>query len=129
MKTLDALGDDSVSCNAISYTAAIKAHVNSMKAIIRERDNSGEDDKDISETLGRSKSRAWDLLVECALLHIAGDRQCQPSNVTYSLVREAFQLTGAKEEGIQKVEAVRERIEKQHGKPKGNKRRARSRAK
>ena len=127
MKTLDALGDDSVSCNAISYTAAIKAHVNSM-AMIKERNDSDEDDKDISEALERSKSRAWDLLVECALLHIAGDRQCQPSNVTYSLVREAFQLTGAKEEGIQKVEAVRERIDKQRGKPKGNKRRTRSRA-
>lgn len=128
MKTLDALGDENVSCNAISYTAAIKAHVNSMKVVIQERENSGEDDKDISEALERSKSRAWDLLVECALLHIAGDRQCQPSNVTYSLVREAFQLTGAKEEGIQKVEAVRERIEKQRGKPKGIKRRTRSRA-
>lgn len=129
MKTLDALGDENVSCNAISYTAAIKAHVNSMKAVMKERENSGEEeDRDVSEALERSKTRAWDLLVECALLHIAGDRQCQPSNATYSLVREAFQLTGAKEEGIQKVEAVRERIEKRAGKAKGNKRRTRSRA-
>jgi len=130
MRTLDALGDENVSCNAISYTAAIKAHVNSMKALVKERESrTGREETDIAEALQQSRSRAWDLLVECALLHNAGDRQCQPSNATYSLVREAFQLMGDKEEGIQKVEAVRERTEKRHGKSKTNTRRARSRAK
>jgi len=124
MRTLDALGDDNVSCNAISYTAAIKAHVNSMKVMVKERDSSG-DDADISPALQQSRDRAWDLLVECALLHIAGDRQCQPSNATYSLVREAFQLTGDKQEGIGKVEDVRQRIENNRGKAKSAKRGAR----
>jgi hypothetical protein len=115
MKTLDALGEDNVSCNAISYTAAIKAHVNSMKAMAKNKDISEEGTDNF---LLQSRDRAWDLLVECALLHIAGDRQCQPSNATYSLVREAFQLTGDKQEGIQKVDAVRQRIENNQGKKK-----------
>ena len=121
MKTLDALGEDNVSCNAISYTAAIKAHVNSMKVMMKEQDIS-EEGKDNSHILLQSKDRAWDLLVECALLRVAGDRQCQPSNVTYSLVREAFQLTGDKQEGIQKADAVRQRIENNQGKKEYKKR-------
>ena len=121
MKTLDALGEDNVSCNAISYTAAIKAHVNSMKAMLKEQDRA-EDGTDNAQVLLQSRDRAWDLLVECALLRIAGDRQCQPSNATYSLVREAFQLTGDKQEGIQKADAVRQRIENNQGNKKYNKR-------
>ena len=128
MKTLDATGEDNVSCNAISYTAAIKAHVNSMKAMMKEQDIS-EEGTGKSQVLLQSRDRAWELLVECALLHIAGDRQCQPSNATYSLVREAFQLTGDKQEGIQKADAVRQRIESNQGKKKYKKRGAgRSRA-
>ena len=92
-----------------------------MKAMIKEQ-NLSEEGTDNARVLLQSRDRAWDLLVECALLHIAGDRQCQPSNATYSLVREAFQLTGDKQEGIQKVDAVRQRIESNQGKKKYNKR-------
>lgn len=112
MKTLDATGDESVSCNAISYTAAIKAWVNSAKIAA---EKCSEDEGSVeAEFIQRAKRRAWEILVECALLHIAGDRKCQPSNATYDLVKEACKLAGDKQ-GIERVEAVRRRIDAKSG--------------
>lgn len=108
MKMLDVTGDETVSCNAISYTAAIKAWVNSAKvAAINCSEDEGNEE---AEYIQKAKRRAWQILTECALLNLAGDRKCQPSNATYDLVKEICMLAGDKQ-GIQKVEAVRRRID------------------
>lgn len=108
MKRLDVTGDDTVSCNAISYTAAIKAWVNSAKVAAKRC--SEDEGNEEAEYIQKGKRRAWQILTECALLNLAGDRKCQPSNATYDLVKEICKLAGDKQ-GMEDVEAVRRRID------------------
>jgi len=117
MKMLDVTGDGTVSCNAISYTAAIKAWVNSAK--VAARNCSEEEGNEEAEYIQKAKQRAWQILTECALLNLAGDRKCQPSNATYDLVKEVCMLAGDKQ-GIEEVEAVRRRIDAKSTKKRGD---------
>ena len=121
MKNLDVTGDDNVSCNAISYTAACKAWVNSAKVATKKFAEEGDNNKELQAVVQNAAARAWDILVECSLLCLAGNDKCRPSNATYELVRDAFKLA-QDSDGMARVELVKTKVEAASGKDGGDRR-------
>ncbi len=109
------LGDTKCKPNAISFTAAIKAHSAAINATLSsslESDESGENittqSSHVKQQIEASASRCEDLLQQLCLLYRSpgNDRTLKPTSVTFELVLGALAQAGDKD-GVERVRQLR----------------------